>query len=189
MLLSELLSRSGQFTIDLFDIPGIEITGIESDSRKIKPGNLFVALEGESEDGHDFINTAIINGAVVVIGQKSIDNLKCPYFHVDNTRKALAYLAAAFNNNPARELTMIGVTGTDGKTTTVNLIYNIMLSCGIKAGMISTVNAVIGNETIDTGFHVTTPDATTIQFLLRKNGGSGHYACRVGNYFSWIGSI
>ena len=96
-----------------------------------------------------------------------------PYFQTDNPRKALAFLAAALNGNPARMLTMIGVTGTDGKTTTVNLIYNILLSCGIRAGMISTVNAVIGDETIDTGFHVTTPDAIEIQTLLRKMVDSG----------------
>ena len=96
-----------------------------------------------------------------------------PYFQTDNPRKALAFLAAALNGNPAHSLTMIGVTGTDGKTTTVNLIFNILLACGIRAGMISTVNAVIGDEMIDTGFHVTTPDAIEIQSLLRKMVDSG----------------
>ncbi|MDP2966639.1 MAG: UDP-N-acetylmuramoyl-L-alanyl-D-glutamate--2,6-diaminopimelate ligase [Pelolinea sp.] len=168
MLLSELLIKSGEFSINLSKVPEIEITDIESDSRKIEPGDLFVALEGGSTDGHTYINAAISNGAAAVVGQKHIGELKCPYFQVKNPRQTLAFLAAALNGNPARKLTMIGVTGTDGKTTTVNLIYNILISCGIKAGMISTVNAVIGNETIDTGFHVTTPDATTIQYLLRK---------------------
>lgn len=168
MLLSELLKQSGQFSIDYSNIPKIEILRIESDSRKIKPGDLFVALEGGSIDGHDFVDAAIESGAAAVVGRKTFSHLKKPYFRIDNPRKSIAHLAAAINGNPARKLTMIGVTGTDGKTTTVNLIFNILLSCGIKAGMISTVNAVIGDETIDTGFHVTTPDAIEIQQLLKK---------------------
>jgi UDP-N-acetylmuramoyl-L-alanyl-D-glutamate--2,6-diaminopimelate ligase len=168
MLLAELLKQSGQFSFDFSNVPEIEILRIESDSRKIKPGDLFVALEGGSTDGHDFIDMAIENGAAAVVGRKSGGQLKTPYFQVDNPRRSLAFLAAALNDNPARRLTMIGVTGTDGKTTTVNLIYNILLACGIKAGMISTVNAVIGDETIDTGFHVTTPDAIEIQHYLKK---------------------
>lgn len=168
MLLAELLRQSGQFSIDFSDVPRIEILRIESDSRLIKPGDLFVALEGGSTDGHDFINAAIANGAAAAVGRKPVGQIKVPYFQNENPRKSLAFLAAALNGNPARKLTMIGVTGTDGKTTTVNLIYTILLSCGIKAGMISTVNAVIGDEMIDTGFHVTTPDSIKIQHLLRK---------------------
>jgi UDP-N-acetylmuramoyl-L-alanyl-D-glutamate--2,6-diaminopimelate ligase len=168
MLFSKLLSRSGQFSIDFSKLPEIEIKGIESDSRKIKPDDMFIALEGGLIDGHAYISEAIAKGAVAVVGRKPVSELKVSYIQTENPRKTLAYLAAAINGNPARELTMIGVTGTDGKTTTVNLIYNILLACGIKAGMISTVNAVIGNEIIDTGFHVTTPDAITIQQLLRK---------------------
>ena len=168
MLLAELLRQSGQFSIDFSDVPRIEILHIESDSRLIKPGDLFVALEGGSTDGHNFINAAIANGAAAAVGRKPVGQVKVPYFQNENPRKSLAFLAAALNGNPSRKLTMIGVTGTDGKTTTVNLIYTILLSCGIKAGMISTVNAVIGDEIIDTGFHVTTPDAIEIQHLLRK---------------------
>ena len=173
MLLAELLKQSGQFPQELPNIAEVEILGIESDSRKIKTGDLFVALEGGSTDGHDFINSAIESGAAAVIGRKNINNLLVPYFSVANPRKSLAFLAAALNGNPARRLTMIGVTGTDGKTTTVNLIFKILIACGIKAGMISTVNAVIGDETIDTGFHVTTPDAIEIQQLLRKMADRG----------------
>ena len=168
MLLSELLKQSGQLKIGLSDVPEIEISGIESDSRKIKPGDIFVALEGGTSDGHTFINAAATNGAAAIVGRKPFNELKIPYLQVENPRKTLAFLAAALNGNPARKLTMIGITGTDGKTTTVNLIYKILLTCGIKAGMISTVNAIIGNEIIDTGFHVTTPDSTAIQHLLRK---------------------
>jgi len=173
MLLAELLEQSGQHFQVPAEIPNVEILGIESDSRKVKKGDLFIALEGGMTDGHDFINTAIENGAVAIVGRKESKQLGVPYLQTENPRKTLAFLAAAINGNPARNLIMIGVTGTDGKTTTVNLIFNILLACGIKAGMISTVNAVIGNELIDTGFHVTTPDAIEIQSLLRKMVKSG----------------
>jgi len=75
-----------------------------------------------------------------------------PYIRLENSRQALTWLAAAFYDWPARRLTVVGVTGTDGKTTTCNLIYKILVAAGLKAGMISTVNAVIGDEVLDTGF-------------------------------------
>ncbi|MBL8092257.1 MAG: UDP-N-acetylmuramoyl-L-alanyl-D-glutamate--2,6-diaminopimelate ligase, partial [Anaerolineales bacterium] len=80
----------------------------------------------------------------------------------------LTWIAASFYNQPAHSLTVIGVTGTDGKTTTSNIIYKILIAAGIKAGMISTVNAVIGDEVLDTGFHVTTPDAHDVQKYLAQ---------------------
>jgi len=169
MLLSDLLSNSEQFPIKtMHDLPPIEISGITHDSREVVGGNLFVALTGGSFDGHAYIQDAINKGAAAVIGECRVSISKVPYFQTGNSRLALAHLAAAYYGFPSRKLTVIGVTGTDGKTTTVNLIYNILVSCGLKAGMISTVNAVIGDEVIDTGFHVTTPEAPKIQQLLRK---------------------
>ncbi|BBB49229.1 UDP-N-acetylmuramoyl-L-alanyl-D-glutamate--2,6-diaminopimelate ligase [Pelolinea submarina] len=155
------------------DIPSLEITGISFDSRQVRPGNIFIALEGGSFDGHAYIPQAVEGGAVAVIGRKPLDLHGVPYFQVPNPRETLAYVSAAFYDFPARQMTVIGVTGTDGKTTTVNLLYNMLLAAGLPAGMISTVNAVIGNEEIDTGFHVTTPEAPTIQRLLRKMVDSG----------------
>ncbi len=95
-------------------------------------------------------------------------SLRVPFIKVDNTRAAMAYLSAALEGWPARALTVIGVTGTDGKTTTSSLIHRILLQAGLKAGMISTVNAVIGDEVLDTGFHVTTPDSPDLQRYLRR---------------------
>jgi len=149
------------------------ITGIHYDSRQIKTGNLFVAITGEQSDGHDFIPQALLNGAVAIIGTRKFDDLPVPYFQVDDSRLALALASAAFFDFPAKKLEMIGVTGTDGKTTTINLLYEILVSAGFSVGMISTVNAVIGSSSIDTGFHVTTPDAVDIQFFLRKMVDSG----------------
>ena len=151
------------------NVPDIPITGISIDSRAVKPGHLFVALKGGNVDGHDYIQNAIENGAVAIVGDKDVEQVdNLPYLRLENPRRALTWIAAAFYNWPGRKLTVIGVTGTDGKTTTTNLIYQILLAARIKAGMISTVNAVIGDEVLDTGFHVTTPDAHDVQRYLAK---------------------
>ncbi|MGA7192231.1 MAG: UDP-N-acetylmuramoyl-L-alanyl-D-glutamate--2,6-diaminopimelate ligase [Anaerolineales bacterium] len=154
-------------------LPDVLIEGIAIDSRAVKPGYLFVAMKGGSFDGHDFISKAIENGAVAIVGEKDISSLKVPYIQLENTRQALTWIAASFYDFPARKLTVIGVTGTDGKTTTCNLIYKILLAAGIKAGLISTVNAVIGDEVLDTGFHVTTPDAHDVQHYLARMADAG----------------
>ena len=150
------------------NVPDIPFIGISIDSRAVKPGHLFVALKGGNVDGHDYIQNATDNGAVAVVGDRDLSGLSIPYIRLENPRRALTWIAAAFYNWPGRQLTVLGVTGTDGKTTTTNLIYQILLAAGIKAGMISTVNAVIGNEVLDTGFHVTTPDAHDVQRYLAK---------------------
>ncbi len=164
---------------DLFhDFPGgcegdlehcsINITGVAYDSRRVQPGNVFVALEGINTNGHDYIAAAIERGASAVIGSRPLEGLSTPYIRVQDTRHALAYLSAAFYRFPARRMTVIGVTGTDGKTTTTNLLFKILLEAGKRVGMVSTVNAVIGDEVIDTGFHVTTPEAPDVQRYLAR---------------------
>ena len=144
----------------------IVIHGIASDSRKVKPGDLFVATVGKQIDAHRFIPEAISRGAVAVVGEQARVPIVVPYIRVNNARLALALLSASFYRFPARKLSVVGITGTDGKTTTCNLIYQILLESGFKTGMITTVNAVIGEETFDTGFHVTTPDAPVLQKYL-----------------------
>jgi UDP-N-acetylmuramoyl-L-alanyl-D-glutamate--2,6-diaminopimelate ligase len=149
---------------DLLEIP---VTGIAFDSRQVLPGFVFVPLMGVSQDGHAYIEDAIDRGAAAVVGMRAMHNCRVPYILVDNTHTALAYLSAAFQDFPARKLTMIGVTGTDGKTTTCNLIYHILKAAGQKVGLISTVNAIIGERVLDTGFHVTT-DAPDVQHYLAQ---------------------
>jgi UDP-N-acetylmuramoyl-L-alanyl-D-glutamate--2,6-diaminopimelate ligase len=149
-------------------LPDIPISGIAINSRAVKPGDLFVAMKGGVADGHDYIPNAIANGAVAIVGEKDMSGLSVPYVRLENPRRALTWLTAAFYDWPGRRLTVIGVTGTDGKTTTTNLIHRILLAAGLRAGMISTVNAVIGDEILDTGFHVTTPDAHDVQRYLAK---------------------
>jgi UDP-N-acetylmuramoyl-L-alanyl-D-glutamate--2,6-diaminopimelate ligase len=150
------------------------VGGIRLDSREIQPGDLFVALRGNVVDGHRFIRDAAHRGASAVIGSQpageaiSIQALGVPYIQVTDGRLALAHLAAGFYHHPAQKLTMIGVTGTDGKTTTCNLIFKILQAAGFPVGMISTVSARIGDEELDTGFHVTTPEAPDVQRYLAK---------------------
>jgi len=153
--------------------PGITITGITLDSRQVQPGNMFVALIGENTDGHRFIPNAIQQGAAAIVGTETLGGIGVPYYQVDNGRQALADLAAAFWGFPARHLTVIGVTGTDGKTTTANLIFNILHAADKRVGMITTVNAVIGDQQLDTGFHVTTPEAPVVQRYLAEMVSAG----------------
>ena len=168
MYSSSLTGLFSEFPFAFTREPGIDpqVTSISADSRQVQPGGLFVAMSGGSSDGHRFIPAAIERGAVAVVGEQPIVGLPVPYVRVENSRQALANLAAAFYDYPARKLTMIGVTGTDGKTTTCNILYQIMLAAGYKTGLISTVNAVIGPEVLDTGFHVTTPEAPEVQHYL-----------------------
>jgi UDP-N-acetylmuramoyl-L-alanyl-D-glutamate--2,6-diaminopimelate ligase len=154
-------------------VPDSEVTGIALDSRAVQPGNVFVALEGGNIDGHIFIPQAIAQGAAAVVGTKHIDDCPVPYLLVPDGRLALAQLSAAFYSFPARELFVIGVTGTDGKTTTANLIYRILKAANLQVGMITTVNAHIGDKVLDTGFHVTTPESPLVQSYLAEMVASG----------------
>ncbi len=157
------------------DLPEIPITGIAIDSRRVEPGNLFIARRGGSLDGHRFIPDALARGAAAVVGEEALEwpAESRPYVRVPNSVEAVTWLAAAFYDWPGRRLTVLGVTGTDGKTTTSNLLYQILLAAGLRAGLVSTVNAVIGDEVLDTGFHVTTPDAPDVQFYLSKMVAAG----------------
>lgn len=155
------------------DVRKVLVSGITQDSRDVKPGYLFVAVQGSHTDGHLYIHEALREGAAAVIGTRFMESFPVPYLQVEDARLAFAYLSAAFYGFPARKLLMIGVTGTDGKTTTANLIFNILKSSGHKTGLISTVNAVIDEKQLDTGFHVTTPEAVVIQHYLFNMVNSG----------------
>jgi len=156
--------------------PDLEISGLAHDSHQVQPGFVFVALIGGNTDGHRYIPGAIDRGAAAVVGTSGVElppDRNVPYIRVDDARKALAYLSAAFYGYPANHLTVVGVTGTDGKTTTSNLIYQILLAAGLRAGIISTVNATIGEDVLDTGFHVTTPEAPDVQRYLAQMVAAG----------------
>jgi UDP-N-acetylmuramoyl-L-alanyl-D-glutamate--2,6-diaminopimelate ligase len=142
--------------------------GIRIDSRTVQPGDLFVAMRGSRMDGHEFIAEAVARGAAAVVGELPVGPLPVPYARLADSRESLTWIAAAFYRWPGRKLRVIGVTGTDGKTTTTTLIHHILTAAGHRAGMVSTVSAVIGDATLDTGFHVTTPDAHDLQRFLAQ---------------------
>jgi UDP-N-acetylmuramoyl-L-alanyl-D-glutamate--2,6-diaminopimelate ligase len=148
----------------------VEVTHIAENSRQARPGTLFVAVHGSVHDGHKFIQVALELGAVAVAGVQTArpEGLpdSVPYLHVPDDRAAVAELSAAFFGHPSRKLQVVGVTGTDGKTTTSTLIHSILLAAGKRAGLISTIRAEIGGQSYDTGFHVTTPEAFDVQRYL-----------------------
>jgi UDP-N-acetylmuramoyl-L-alanyl-D-glutamate--2,6-diaminopimelate ligase len=158
--------------------PSITAPVVE-DSRAVAPGGVFVAREGLAVDGHAYIRAAVERGAAAVVGERTPDQVDCPapYAQVQDAGLALAHLAAAYHGFPARRLVMIGVTGTDGKTTTANLIHSILTAAGLRAGLISTINAVIGNDVLDTGLHVTTPTAPQVQGYLAAMVDAGLTHC------------
>lgn len=149
----------------------IEITHITPDSRRVIPGALFVAIPGVNVDGARFIPDALSRGAVAIVTESSLPCSPAPLLsciQVPNARSALAHLSAAWHAFPSRKLRVIGVTGTDGKTTTCRLIASILESAGHQVGVISTIGAAIGDQEIDTGLHTTTPDAPDVQRHLAQ---------------------
>ncbi len=145
------------------------VTHITADSRNIEPNGCFVAIRGLRIDAHTFIPFALKRGAALIIGELPPHPQwydKAAYIQVPNSRAALAHLAAAFYGYPSRHLLTVGVTGTDGKTTTSTLIAAILRAAGYATGLIATTGALIGDRTVDTGFHVTTPDAPALQQYL-----------------------
>ena len=145
-----------------------EISGIQFDSRKVVKNTMFVAAKGTAVDGHDFIKSAIQMGAVAIVCEylpSEISDDVC-YIQVDNSSLALAVLSSAWFGNPSRNITLIGVTGTNGKTTIATLLYNLFRRLGYKAGLLSTVCNYI-NEIPVEATH-TTPDALALNGLLAQ---------------------
>ncbi|UYN88841.1 MAG: UDP-N-acetylmuramoyl-L-alanyl-D-glutamate--2,6-diaminopimelate ligase [Anaerolineales bacterium] len=155
-------------TIDLDgQVPDVDVTGIALDSRLVQPGDLFFAIV-RGVDRYQYLEQVAARGAVAVVGERKDVQSALPHVTVPDARFALAEAAAAFYGYPARDLTLLGITGTDGKTTTSNFMYQILRAAGLQTGMVSTVNAQIGEEVLDTGFHVTTPEAFDTQRYLRQ---------------------
>ena len=169
--------------------PGeVLVTSVTDDSRAVAPGALFVAVSGERFDGHDFIDAALQQGAVAVIGARKLGELALsgplgdavPYVQVADAREALARCAAALHGFPSRDMAVIGVTGTDGKTTTTMILESILAAAtrgqdapAGRVGVITTVGARIQGRTRGTGFHVTTPDAPAVQHFLAQMRDAG----------------
>ena len=171
MLLKELLQTAGKYEISGSD--EIEINGIEIDSRKIKDGNAFIAIRGTQADGHDYISKAIELGAKAIIceklPEKTIESITYAVF--SDTEDAVGKIATTFYGNPTEKLDLVGVTGTNGKTTIATLLYNLFRAFGYKAGLISTVCNYIDGEAIPTEH--TTPDPITLNQLLGRMADEG----------------
>jgi len=157
------------------EFKNFEVQNISYDSRKVADGTLFVAIEGEKFNGHNFIGEAVENGAIAII--KNENSNVCSgivEIEVKNTRKALSKLANNFFNNPSSRIGTIGVTGTNGKTTTTYLINKIFNDCGLKTGSIGTLGFISPTNIISTGF--TTPESLELNNFIDKltQGGVQH---------------
>lgn len=153
-------------------IPKVQVNGLSIDSRTIEKGNLFMAIPGTSLDGHDYIQQAIKKGAIAVITNgRYVGTLSVPQIKVANPRRATSIIAADFYNHPTRDLTVIGITGTNGKTTTASLIRSIFSTAGIKIAQMGTFGLIA--EGFITKRDLTTADPITLhrQFseLLKNN--------------------
>ncbi len=145
-----------------------EFTRITADSRKVIPGTLFVAVKGYASDGHDYIADAIAKGATGIVCETLPEGLegKAQFEVVENSRRALAILADEYYGHPSRKLKLVGITGTNGKTTTVTLLYNLFRSMGHKCGLLSTIANYVGDERYET--ENTTVDPITLNELLSR---------------------
>lgn len=150
-----------------------EISGLEIDSRKIESGHMFVAVRGTQTDGHAYIDKAIEKGSSVIVCETYPDNIDSDitYIKVNDTEDVVGKLATAFYGHPTSKLKLIGVTGTNGKTTIATLLYNMFRLFGYKVGLISTVCNYIDDEAIPTEH--TTPDPITLNKLLGRMADEG----------------
>lgn len=146
-------------------IDDITINQIEADSRKVNKGSLFVCIEGFTVDGHDFVHQAVENGASAILAGKDV-NASVPVIRVSDTSKSMAIVASKFYGYPTRQLPLIGVTGTNGKTTTTYLLESIFNQYNRKTGLIGTIQMKIGDEVYPV--HNTTPDALSLQKTFDK---------------------
>ncbi|MCK9478626.1 MAG: UDP-N-acetylmuramoyl-L-alanyl-D-glutamate--2,6-diaminopimelate ligase [Firmicutes bacterium] len=157
---------------ELFDTQiNIDVSGISYDSRKTEKGDVFVAVSGFLTDGHNYAKDAERKGAVCVVGEKDIDGLKIPFIKVDNSRAALAKASHAFFGFPSKRFKLIGVTGTNGKTTVTHLIKSILEQSGEKVGLIGTNHNIIGDKVLKSQH--TTPESYELTKLFRQMADEG----------------
>ncbi len=181
MLLSDILYKVNIRSVA--GSTGVEVNDIQIDSRKSKPGSVFVAVKGIAADGHQFIEKAIENGATVIVYENSqlvlsdsrrVHNSQLTYVQVENSAAAAAYMANNFFGKPSEKIKLVGVTGTNGKTTIATLLYKLFTRLGYKCGLLSTVENQIGDKVVPATH--TTPDAISLNLLLSQmvNEGCTH---------------
>lgn len=160
------------------------VTGIHIDSRSVSQDSVFVAIKGEQTDGHKYINKAIELGASVVVCEVLPESFsdEITYLQVTNSHEAVAYMASHFYNEPSKEVKLVGVTGTNGKTTIATVLFKLFTQLGYKCGLISTVQNQIADEIIPSTH--TTPDAVNLNALLAKmaNANCSHVFMEVSSH-------
>ncbi len=156
---------------------GVTVNEMHFDSRKVKLNDVFVAIRGTVSDGHDFIKKAENQGALAIVCEEmpaeKINGIT--YIEVEDSKKALAYMASNYYDNPSENLKLVGVTGTNGKTTIATLLYNLFEKAGFKVGLLSTVKVMVGDEEFEA--IRTTPDSLTINYYLKQMNKAGVEFC------------
>jgi UDP-N-acetylmuramoyl-L-alanyl-D-glutamate--2,6-diaminopimelate ligase len=170
------LLRDVLYKVSIRSVTGSTDTGVNDvqiDSRKIKPGALFIAVKGVSADGHQFIEKAIENGAVAVVFEIAPLKIKegIIYIQVENSAAAAGYIAHNFFGQPSEKMKVVGVTGTNGKTTIATLLYKLFTALGCKCGLLSTVDNHIGDKIVPATH--TTPDAISLNQLMKQMADAG----------------
>jgi UDP-N-acetylmuramoyl-L-alanyl-D-glutamate--2,6-diaminopimelate ligase len=166
--LAEVAARTGG---DIVGDPTTPVIGVSHDSRTVAPGWLFVAVRGGRADGHRFIDRAVAAGATAVCVEEAPPGLSVPAVVVPDTRRAMGPAAATVYRDPAAQLTLIGITGTNGKTTVAHLLESIAAAAGLASGLLGTVAARIDGK--EAAIERTTPEATDFQRLLRAMVNAG----------------
>jgi UDP-N-acetylmuramoyl-L-alanyl-D-glutamate--2,6-diaminopimelate ligase len=169
MQLADLIQRLN--TKSIVGLVDREVTGVRYDSRRVTAGNLFVAVRGDVFDGHSFIEQAVDKGAIAVVGEQAALSKRATVIVVPDSREALAQLASTFFGHPSGKLKMIGVTGTNGKSTTAFLIKHLLERAGQSSGLIGTIQYEIGERRLPASR--TTPESLDLQELLSQCAEAG----------------
>jgi UDP-N-acetylmuramoyl-L-alanyl-D-glutamate--2,6-diaminopimelate ligase len=155
-------------------LPVGEVRALAYDSRRVEPGTLFFAVPGVHVDGHDFVADAVGRGAMAVVVERELPGVAVPQLVVDRARRALADAADTWFGRPSEQLTVIGITGTDGKSTVASLTAEMLLWCGRRPGEIGTVWTTVGDVRLPNEERTTTPEALELQELLAKMVAAGN---------------
>jgi UDP-N-acetylmuramoyl-L-alanyl-D-glutamate--2,6-diaminopimelate ligase len=172
-------ARDGGRAIGAAALSGLAIRGLAFDSRRVRPGTLFVAILGAHVDGHDFVEAAAAAGAAATIVERALPDVRIPQLVVERTQAALASAAGWWYGDPSRELGVVGITGTDGKTTTSFLAVAALEAAGVSSGLVGTVDTKIGEVRESNAEHATTPEAPVLQAALRAMVGARNAAAVV----------
>ena len=178
MILKDIIDHAGVVALKGRD--DIDVTAICCDSRQVRPGSLFAAVKGHAGDGHAFIPQALAAGASVIVYEdetavEGAEGAAAVFVRVESSRRAIALMADNFYGHPSRKLTLVGITGTNGKTTTVTLLYHLFMGLGYNCGLLSTIANYVGTKRLETAN--TTADPITINALLAEMADAGCGYC------------